>query len=156
VGLHRFAVAREQVKAIRESPRVRSRLETRTLAATTLPLISLSVVLGFDRDTSVDRRVLEVEHWGQRLGLEVTVIEGIRDLSASVLHPLPPIVQRNLETANVIGILEWTEAQAEPGRKAADVQDDGGPRDPEQPAVAIDLSALLVEQGVDVPEPNSP
>ncbi len=152
VGPHRFAVAREQVMAIRESPRVRSRLNTGALAAVSLPLVSLSLVLGLERDTSVDRRVLEVVHWGERLGIEVTMIEGIRGLSSSVLHPLPAVVGRNLQSANVLGILEWPESQDETGQDDADEDPAALSEGPDPPALALDLSALLVEQGVDIPE----
>ena len=58
----------------------------------------------FRSDTSVDRRVLEVEHWGERLGLEVTSIEGIRSLRARDLRPLPALVARNLATEQVLGL----------------------------------------------------
>jgi chemotaxis signal transduction protein len=156
VGAHRFAVPREQVKAIRESPRVRSRLETGSVAASSIPLLSLSTVLGLDRDTSVDRRVLEVEHWGGRLGLEVTVIEGIRDLGRGRLHPLPSLLQRNLGSANVLGILEWPLSDARAGRLASEEGAEAPVEGSEIPAVALDLSALLVEQGVEIPESDSP
>ena len=152
VGAQRFAVAREQVNAIRESPRVRGRLNAGALAVTPLPLVSLSLVLGLDRDVSVDRRVLEVEHWGQRLGLEVTKIEGIRGISSSVLHPLPAIVGRNMQSANVLGILDWPRPQGETGRNGTDGGPDEASQGPDPPALALDLNALLVEQGVDIPE----
>ena len=156
VGTHRFAVPREQVKAIRESPRVRSRLETGSVTAKSLPLLSFSVVLGLDRDTSVDRRVLEVEHWGEALGLEVTVIEGIRELSSSVLHPLPPILARNLQSTNVLGLLEWLHPETEFAESGGGSGGAAEPAGPESPAVALDLTALLIEQGVEVPEQERP
>lgn len=155
VGPHRLAVPREQVKAIRESPRVRSRLETGAVAST-LPLLSLSAVLGLERDTAVDRRVLEVEHWGEALGLEVTVIEGIRDVREAVLHPLPAILARNLKSANVLGILVWIPSKADSRNPAQEVDPAAETEGPELPAVALDLTALLVEQGVEVPGTEGP
>ena len=92
LGADAFVAPREDVRAIRHSPRVRHAREGR-LAAEGLPVVSLSEVLGLGRDTAVDRRVLEVDHWGARLGLEVTAIEGIRRLRVGSLHALPPLVR---------------------------------------------------------------
>lgn len=127
VGKQRFAVARGAVRAIRPSPRLRSVLGGGH-AAPGLPLVSLSSVLGMERDTSVDRRVLEVLHWGERLGLEVTGIEGIRQVSVDALHPLPPIVARALATRAVLGLADL------PGGLT----------------IVLDLPLLLTERGVTV------
>jgi chemotaxis signal transduction protein len=125
VGAQRFAAARTAIRAIRPSPRLRSVLGG-TTARPGLPLISLSSVLGMERDTSVDRRVLEVLHWGERLGLEVTGIDGIRRAELSALHPLPSVVGRSLRTRAVLGVVEV----------------------PKGLAVVLDLPLLLTERGV--------
>lgn len=153
VGDRRLAVPRDQVKGIRPSPRVRSLLAG-TGPAEGLPLVSLSEVLGLDRDTSTDRRVLEVEHWGSRLGLEVTAIEGIRTVRPRELHPLPRLLSRNCGSANVLGLLIPEAREEQPGRKTTESTDHEAVA-LESPAVALDLSALLVEQGVEVAEDDS-
>jgi chemotaxis signal transduction protein len=126
VGKLRFAVARSAVRAIRPSPRLRSVLGG-VQAARGLPLISLSSVLGLDRDTSVDRRVLEVVHWGDPLGIEVTAIEGIQRVGLDAMHPLPPLVQQALGTRAVLGLADASGL-----------------------AVVLDLPLLLTERGVEV------
>jgi chemotaxis signal transduction protein len=127
VGKLRFAAARAAIRAIRPSPRLRSMLGG-SQAAQGLPLISLSSVLGFERDTSVDRRVLEVLHWGERLGLEVTGIEGIQRLGLTSMHPVPPVIARVLSTRAVLGFADL------PGGLT----------------VVLDLPLLLTERGVTV------
>lgn len=127
VGKLRFAVARDAVRAIRPSPRLRSVLGGAQVAPG-LPLVSLSSVLGLDRDTSVDRRVLEVLHWGDPLGLEVTAIEGIQRLGLSGMHPIPPLVAQSLGSRAVLGLADL-----------------GGGL-----AVVLDLPLLLTERGVEV------
>lgn len=150
VGPRRFAVPREQVKGIRPSPRVRSRLAGAGPTGK-LPLVSLSAVLGLDRDTSTDRRVLEVDHWGRRLGLEVTAIEGIRRVRVRDLHPLPMLLRRNCGSSNVLGLLDPRSDRGGPGRKDPDAAG-AEAAELEGPAIALDVSALLVEQGVEIDE----
>ena len=127
VGTQRFATARAAVRAIRPSPRLRSLLGG-AQPASGLPLISLSSVLGLERDTSVDRRVLEVLHWGDRLGLEVTGIEGIQRIGLESMHPLPPLILGALATRAVLGVAEL----------------------PSGLTVVLDLPLLLTERGVTV------
>jgi chemotaxis signal transduction protein len=128
VGKQRFAAARSAIRAIRPSPRLRSMLGGVQVAAKGLPLVSLSSVLGMERDTSVDRRVLEVLHWGERLGLEVTGIEGIERIGLKSLHPLPAIIARALGTRAVLGVAQL----------------------PAGLTVVLDLPLLLTERGVTV------
>ena len=122
VGKRHHVAAREDVKAIRASLRVRAGSEGHAR----IPVVSLSAVLGLERDTSVDRRVLEVEYWGERVGLEVTAIAGIRLVPGDKLHALPQTVSRTALSQHVLGIME-TELGL---------------------AVALDLPGLLAEQGV--------
>ena len=128
VGKYHFVVPRDAIAAIRPSLRVKM-LMTGALQLADIPILSLSAVLGIERDTSVDRRVFELDYWGQRLGLEVTGITGIRAVDAAALRPLPPVVARHCSSRNVLGIVEVDGVQA----------------------VALDLLGLLVEKGVDVP-----
>jgi len=130
LGKRAFLVARGDVRAIRHSPRVRLAREGR-LAAGALPVVSLSELLQLGRDTSVDRRLIEVDHWGSRLGLEVTAIAGIVPVRVSALHPLPPFLVRNATSRCLLG-LAWLDGEW---------------------AIALDLSTLLVERGVEVPSP---
>ena len=127
VGKLHFAVARGSVRSLRPSPRLRSVLGGSPL--TGLPLVSMSTVLGIERDTSVDRRVLEVVHWGERLGLEVTGIAGIRRVGPSQLFPLPRLVAQCVRSRNVLGLAELGPVRA----------------------VVLDLAGLLVERGVEIP-----
>jgi hypothetical protein len=128
VGKTTGIAAREEIRAIRHSPRVRLALDAGA-ADRRVPCVSLSEVLGLGRDTSVDRRVLVVEHWGTPLGLEVTAIEGIRRVRAGQLHALPPLLLRCCTSRAVLG-LAWLD---------------------DRWAVALDLATLLVERGVEVP-----
>lgn len=127
VGKQAFAAARSAIRAARPSPRLRSVLGG-IQPAPGIPLVSLSNVLGLERDTSVDRRVLEVLHWGERLGLEVTAIDGIRHVALDALHPLPPLVVRALGTRAVLGVIDGSRGLI----------------------VVLDLPLLLTERGVTV------
>jgi chemotaxis signal transduction protein len=126
VGKQRFVASGDEVKSIRPSPRTRPPGSP----PSDVPVISLSEILGLSRDTSVDRRMLEVEYWGERIGLEVTTIAGIRDVELRTFHHLPPLVVRNCASTSVLGVvgteIGW--------------------------AVAVDLGALLAERGVELPE----
>lgn len=126
VGKRAFLAPRADVRSIRPSPRLR--LERTGGAGTSVPTVSLSQLLGLDRDASVDRRVVEVEHWGEPIGLEVTGITGIRQLEPARLRPLPPLVSRCVASQAVLGLAEVDGAWA----------------------LALDLPALLVERGVEV------
>ena len=126
VGNTRHAVARASVLAIRPSPRLRSSLPG-VAHASSLPLISLSSVLWLERDASVDRRVIEVLHWGEQLGLEVTALHGIRRLPPERMHALPPLLRRCVPSRAVLGIGEWDDMRV----------------------VVLDLPTLLVERGVE-------
>jgi len=132
VGKTTYFVAREEVRAIRHSPRVHLGLDA-DAAARRVPCVSLSRVLGLARDTAVDRRVLEVEHWAAPLGLEVTAIEGIRRVRPEQLHALPPLLERCCTSRAVLG-LAWLDGNW---------------------AIALDLATLLVEQGVEAPPPGT-
>ena len=159
VGPWRLAVPRDQVKGIRPSPRVQGRIAGVQPAGAPIPIVSLSEVLGLQRDTATDRRVLEVEHWGQRLGIEVTAIEGIRTVRVTELHLLPAVAQRNCASAQVLGLVIPEARASEEGRNDPDSEQDELARLAAngRPAVALDLTALLVEQGVEVEagEPTS-
>ncbi len=139
VGKLLFAVARTAVRAIRPSPRLRSVLGG-PQASAGLPLVSLSTVLGLERDASVDRRVIEVVHWGQRLGLEVTAIVGMHHVPPSDFHPLPAWLKQTLRSRAVLGIVRWRPDGTTPGAGAH-----------ERLLVALELSVLLTERGVEVP-----
>jgi chemotaxis signal transduction protein len=125
VGKQAFVASGDEVKAIRPSPR------TRPLGSppSDVPVLSLSELLGLTRDTSVDRRMLEVEYWGERIGLEVTSIAGIRDVELAGFHVLPPLVVRNCASSSVLGVVKTDVGWA----------------------VALDLASLLAEQGVELP-----
>ena len=126
LGGQLFVAARESVRAIRPSPRLRSALGP--MVPSGVPLISLSAVLGFDRDSSVDRRVIEVLHWGTRIGLEVTAIDGIRHVPRGSFRALPPAVRLCLSSHHVLGVARLEEGLA----------------------IALDLPGLLVERGVEI------
>lgn len=128
LGKRRFLAARAEVRAFRHSPRVRHARHGR-LFATELPVVSLSDVLELGRDTSTDRRVLEVVHEGEPLGLEVTTILGVLPLPRRRLRALPPLVRRNALSSALLG-LAWID---------------------ERWALAIDLPTLLVERAVRPP-----
>ena len=142
VGKLLFCVARRGVLAIRPSPRLRSVLGGPHIPAG-VPLVSLSTVLGLQRDTSVDRRVIEVLHWGQRLGLEVTSIIGLHQVAPTDFHPLPPVLRDALRSRAVLGVVRWRAVVAEGGPTA---------KRREHMLVALDLPVLLTERGVEVPD----
>lgn len=133
VGKRLHLAAREDVKTIRPSLRVRRAV--REVTARTVH--SLSRLLGLDRDVSVDRRILEVEYWGERVGLEVTSIQGIRHLDLSTLHPLPTLVRRNCSSSCVLGLV---------------VIENEDPEKAPHLGVVLDLPGLLAEQGVALSE----
>jgi chemotaxis signal transduction protein len=125
IGRHHFVAARAAVRAIREPPRARAPAEP---GREVIPIVYLSRILGLDRDTAIDRRVLEVEYWDARIGLAVTAIAGIRSLDASSLRPLPSLVARSIGSLAILGLVEtdlgW--------------------------AVALDLETLVTERCEDV------
>lgn len=136
VGATPYAVARSEVVGIRASRRARP---AGSESEQPLPVVSLSRVLGLERDTAVDDRVMVIRHWGEPLGVEVTAIRGFRRFSLDRLRPLPPLVRRNCSSAHVVGLV------------LDDCEDEGDGTQGVWPIiVAIDLGGLLVEQGVEV------
>ena len=127
VGRSEFVVAREQVARIRRSSRVRR--STVATPETAPPVLSISTLFHWDRDRGEDLRVLEVEHEGSLLALEVTSIEGIRLLSQADLLPLPDLIARTCSSPAVIGLAQLGDICA----------------------VAVDLASLLQAAGVENP-----